>query len=171
MPGPEYRLRVGIEKNHGTLVHPDGSETRYLATRALPDSGGDDLLQIDESLADNLAWYHRQALTIGTLRAIGWRCASVAEGVRDMPKDDVDVLAQLARAAGALVATGEPFLGTANERWIPAAKLVDLHQRAGKIAAVHAMGGRNVVRFGSQLLVPVNPEALGHISQAQFVRR
>jgi len=172
MTSPEItQLRVGIDHFHGTRQHPDGSETYYLASRILPRQNGRAVLQIDEVL-ERLLPGERHQITPETLSNLGWRCLKGDKVRGDFMDKDRWIQSVIARACGAVIATGPTQPGTNGKDQLPVRQLEDIADENGRLVPVYSRNGVLVSSPNSQIYVPINPEFLpGDVSRAQFTRR
>ena len=167
-------LRVGIDQWH-TSVQADEVTQLYLAARALPLSGAEDmsLLVIDREFIPTLI---QQNVPLGEagalLRDIGERCRRT-EGCRYMPEPSVTFRSALARAAGVLVATMKSYTNIKGDRVIPAYPVERFILDSQNNWRTVSLGRDDQERpHGAvELYVPVNPLALPEIMREQCVPR
>lgn len=171
MASPDIELRVGIDAWHTTRLAEDGTETLYMAARALPDESSEDVLIIDSEFLDEMRIKNvdpQEAVRV--LRDVGDRCRAV-NGYREMPQPSVEFRAALARAAGALVATMNPYTSTNAIRGAIRTRAIEgfvLDPNTNWRSAYTDSAGVERSRAGSEIYLRVNGKALPETVRSGF---
>jgi hypothetical protein len=173
MASPDIELRVGIDAWHTTRVAEDGTETLYMAARALPDESSEDVLIIDSEFLNEMRIKNvdpQEAVRV--LRDVGDRCRSV-NVYREMPQPSVEFRTALARAAGALVATLTPYTSPNGLRGAVRTHTIEgfvLDPNTNWSPAYTDSAGVERSRAGSEIYLPVNGDALPRTVRDGFFR-